>query len=538
MGHRELVAALRQAALWRLGLLLGLAAVCGGLHARSGEPMDLGATYVYATLAVAFLFSVVTYLWLRLESVLTPRLVPLTLTVDLTAVTALTAFSGGATSIFGFLYTVVILEAAVLGGLGPGLVVTTAASGVFVGLAFLDRAGLVVHANHLYFGAPAPQREDFWVIVALQLCAFYLVAILSGQLARRIGFLERQQENLLEHFSTGYLAAGPEGQLTFINSAGRRILGLGPAPLLGTPLPEVFRTDPPGQNPATQSLSLRKEFFERPCLHWSPDGRQVPLEVTTTFIRERGHHIAGVMAHFSDQTLVQELENTLRQQDRLALAGELSASLAHEVRNPVAAIRSTAQELAAAPDAPDDIRRQLFDILMRESDQLNRVVSHFLEYARLNVASRTPVNVRALLNEVVLLLDREPERVAAATIETVWQADRAQVAADVGLLKQAFLNIAQNALDAMPEYGTLRITTRPAARPGLLEIEFADTGAGMTAEQVAHVFEPFFTTKASGTGLGLAIVHRIVQAHGGTIEVNSQPGKGTRVIVRLPASEA
>ena len=528
---------MRQVALWRMSVLLVLLAVCVALHAQAGFDVDLAATYVYAVLTVAYLFAAALYVWLRSRPTLGPLVVALSLTADVVAVTAIAGFSGGANSIFGFLYTIVILEAVALGGMRSGLITTTTVSVLFMALAMLHRAGMILHAAYLPFGSDAPTQSDFWVFVAMRVGAFYIVAILSGQLAHRIGHLERQQETLLEHFSTGYLAADPEGRLTFINSAGRRILGLGPAPLLGTPLTEVFRTDPPARNPASLSLQLRKEFFETPCVHWNPDGRQIPLQITTAFIRSRGHRIGGVMAHFSDQTLVHELEQSLRQQDRLALAGELSASLAHEVRNPVAAIRGATQELSTRDrGGRDPIEQQLFNILLRESDQLNRVVTHFLEYARISVSERLPVNVRALLDEVVQFVSREPQRIAGVTVETRWQANGATVAADLGLLKQAFLNITQNALDAMPNGGILRIATQPAPRPGALDIVIEDTGEGMSDEDVKHVFEPFFSTKSSGTGLGLAIVHRIVQAHAGEIHVRSKPGSGTRICVRLPLS--
>lgn len=529
---------LQQIARWRIGLLLALLATCVALHSRAGLVMDVAALYVYAILIVAYVVAVAVLFWLRSRPIVPRAILPLTLAVDLTAITALTAFSGGVDSIFGVLYMVAILEAAALSGPSASMAAATGASLAYAAVALVQQAGGFSQVSYLRIGTVDPSATDLWAYTGLRIFAFYLVAILSGHLARRIGHMERQQAALLEHFATGYLAADPEGRVTFLNTAGQRILGCGPPAPRGTPLAELLRTDPPGRNPVSTSLRVRKEFFETACTHWRPDGVAVPLHVTTAFIRQVGHEIGGVMAHFSDQTEVQQLHETLRQQDRLAIAGEFSASLAHEVRNPVAAIRGAAQELADCGErAVDPVERQLFGIILREADQLNHVVTHFLEYARVSVQRRDPVNARLLLEEVLELLRRESDRMATVTVETQWLANGMEVAADIALLKEAFLNVAQNALEAMPDGGTLRITTRPAPRPGLLEVCIEDTGVGMAEEDVRQIFQPFFTKKRTGTGLGLAIVQRIIEAHEGYINVHSRPGAGTQMRIRLPLAE-
>ncbi len=529
---------LRQAAVWRLYLLVALLGVCVTLHARSGFRLNPTVAYMYAMIGVAFVASAMLYLWLRGETAAPPALTALTLLADLVVITALAASSGGVDSIFGVLYMVLILEGAALSGMQGSLGTATAASLAYLFVAVLDSAGAFTQTEYLRIGAADPVKADLWVFAGLRVFAFYLVALLSGVLARRIGHLEREQARLLENFATGYLAADREGRLTFLNSAGRRILGCGFRPVLGMPVTDLFCTGSTGGNPVDLSLRLHKEFYEWQCLHEREDGKTVPLNVTTALIRRAGHEVGGVMAHFSDETLVQELEETLRQQDRLALAGELSASLAHEVRNPVAAIRSAAQELGPqAAAAEDPVETQLLNIIVRESDQLNRVVTHFLEYAGVSAQEQLPVDAGQLLDEVVTLLRREPERMTGIVVQTHYETNGGRVLADVGLLKEAFLNLVQNAVEAMPEGGTLQLSTVPVPRAGHLEVVIADTGTGISAADLPRVFQPFFTTKRTGTGLGLAIVHRIIQAHHGDIRVESPAAGGTHVRVCLPMDE-
>lgn len=533
---------LQQAALWRVCLLLCLFATCLVLHAQAGLHTGPVVAYIYTMLAVAYVTSVMLYFWLRSETRVPRALTSLTVLADLAVVTALIAISGGVDSLFAVLFMVVILEGAALAGMTGSLGAATAASFAYICVALLDASGAIEQMDYLRIGAAEPREADLWVFAGLRIFAFYLVAGLGGVLAQRIGRLERHHVRLLENFATGYLATDRAGRLTFLNQAGRRILGCGPQHVAGLPLTDVLRTTPAGSNPVSLSLQLRKEFGEWHCMHARPDGRTVPLNMTTAFIRVgNGHEVQGVMAHFSDETVVQELQETLRQQDRLALAGELSASLAHEVRNPVAAIRGAAQELGTdlpATDVADPtVEQQLLRIIVRESDQLNRVVSHFLEYARVQRQETHPVDLALLLNEVVALLERDMDRLRGITIEREYRTGDGSVAADVGLLKEALLNLVQNAMEAMPEGGTLRLKVQPAPRPGYLDVTIADTGIGISAENQQRVFQPFFTTKSTGTGLGLAIVHRIVEAHEGEIRVQSQPGAGTQMRVRLPRAD-
>lgn len=230
--------------------------------------------------------------------------------------------------------------------------------------------------------------------------------------------------------------------------------------------------------------------------------------------------------------LILEIEEQLRRADRLSALGELSAGMAHEIRNPLGSIRGTAEILQDGID-PSDKRYEFTRILIKEVDRLNRVVEDFLRFARPAPVERGRFDVNEALREV-LTLTRQPAlkngvrmELAAGMLPPL-PGDREQ-------LKQAFLNMVLNALQAMPGGGALTISTDLV--DDQLRIRFADTGQGIPAENLERIFNPFFTTRQEGTGLGLAITHRIIQGHGGRIEAQSQLGKGTTFTVILPVKE-
>lgn len=227
--------------------------------------------------------------------------------------------------------------------------------------------------------------------------------------------------------------------------------------------------------------------------------------------------------------LILEIEEQLRRADRLSALGELSAGMAHEIRNPLGSIRGTAEILQDAFDA-SDARHEFSRILIREVDRLNSVVQNFLNFAKPTEGDRGLVDPLRVLREVVELTNRQAVQSGVMTELRLQGAPG--VAGDAGQLKQAFLNLVLNAFQAMPEGGRLTLESRVEA--GRLLLEFRDTGKGIVPENLDRIFNPFFTTRPDGTGLGLAITHRIVQGHRGTLSVVSQSGLGTTFTLSFP----
>jgi signal transduction histidine kinase/uncharacterized protein with PQ loop repeat len=228
----------------------------------------------------------------------------------------------------------------------------------------------------------------------------------------------------------------------------------------------------------------------------------------------------------------------VKERERLAALGQMAAGLAHEIRNPLGSIKGAAQYLLPAEGAKPDASSEFLQIIVEEVNRLNKIVSQFLDYARPYRGDQSPLDINMLVRKTVQLLEREE---GAARVEiTTNLADLPQARADAEQLRQVFLNLLLNALQAMPNGGkmhvstSLRKATRRGATAAFLEVRFRDTGVGIPAGDLKNLFVPFFTTKEDGTGLGLPISQRIVENHGGTIEVRSRPGQGSTFIVLLP----
>jgi len=238
---------------------------------------------------------------------------------------------------------------------------------------------------------------------------------------------------------------------------------------------------------------------------------------------------------FQDLTQVRTLEETSRRQDRLAAIGRMAASIAHEIRNPLAAMRGSIQMLRSEMDQ-DSSHAELMEIILRESDRLNRIITDFLSYARPRSLVQSRVNVGDLLHQTFALLKHSPEILESQNIVEELPGESLVAQADEGQLKQVFWNLARNALQAMPQGGTLKAQLQRNSN-NRLRISFSDTGRGMTPDQVEHLFEPFSST-TGGTGLGLSIVYQIIRDHGGTINVRSREGQGTTITVELPMANS
>src|SRR2546425_8612504 len=227
------------------------------------------------------------------------------------------------------------------------------------------------------------------------------------------------------------------------------------------------------------------------------------------------------------------MEARMRQADRLATLGRMAANIAHEIRNPLASLTG-AIEVLTSPVATDDTRERLSQIVARESERLNNIIKNFLEYTRPAPLSITTLDVAAAIEEVLVLLEH---RARPGSLKTVRDfAPSILWAVDAQQFRQILWNLCLNALEAMPEGGELRVAAEVVG--DRLEGSVTDSGEGIGANDLSHVFEPFFSTKPEGTGLGLALVHRIVQEHGGEIDVRSSPGLGTTFTLSLPSRNA
>jgi two-component system, NtrC family, sensor histidine kinase PilS len=227
------------------------------------------------------------------------------------------------------------------------------------------------------------------------------------------------------------------------------------------------------------------------------------------------------------------MEESVRRKDRLAAVGRVAAGLAHEIRNPLGAMRGSIQVLQLQTP-PESSQGKLMDIVLRESDRLNSIITNFLTYARPRINNFSETDVSEAINDTFTLLRHSPDVKENHVLEVELPKKPVLIAADSTQLKQIFWNLARNSIQAMPDGGTFRVRLEEVHN-NRIKIIFSDTGNGMSPEQVERLFEPFSNSTTGGTGLGLSIVYQIIRDHNGTINVRSIEGKGTTIGVELPS---
>jgi two-component system sensor histidine kinase PilS (NtrC family) len=474
---------------------------------------------------------------------------------DLALVSALVLFSGGKDSVFTFLYVAVGLYA---GMLFPGVgALACAAAGAFA------YAGVLLLGHRGWLG-PGLGSEALPVLItswAEHASALLGAAGLSGFLSRELvrtgtALAERTQDlaqlrtlhqRTVESLKSGLLTTDLEGRVTSFNQEAQRITGLTRERALGRDLEEVLpgvRALQRGARAAETGARARMQFA-------GPGARLLHLGIGAYVLRDASGEACGEVVIFQDVTDVVAMERELRRSERLAAIGELSASIAHEIRNPLAAISGSIQVMQSNGPARAVESSRLMEIVMREVDRLDRLIGDFLSFARPGEPQIELVPLAELVSEVLEMF--EASRPAKVAVECDLH-EGLGVHADPGQLRQVLWNLIVNAAQAMPEGGTVRIEARSAHRrppqdsgtagrmdekkPVWAEITVMDQGVGIPRELVDRVFDPFFTTKTGGTGLGLAIVHRVIAEHRGLVRVERGAGAfRTAIRVSLPRAE-
>jgi two-component system sensor histidine kinase PilS (NtrC family) len=391
-----------------------------------------------------------------------------------------------------------------------------------------------------------PGRVGYFVIV--HLVAFVAVALLSSYLSERLrvqgrelderrGAVARLQalnENIIESIHSGLVTTDLDGRIRFMNRGGAEITGLSIEEVDGWNIRDLFALEE-GALSETRALALakRRVRFER---HFErPDGYGIYLGIALSSLQDRSGAPLGYIFIFQDLTEIHALEQEVRLKERMAALGEMAAGMAHELRNPLAAISGSVQFLKGDL-RPSGETLELMDIILRESQRLDQAIRDFLTFARPGIFAPQRSDLVRLLEESVKLLRKSAEFRPSHRIDTRYGSEELWCDIDPNRMKQVFWNLATNALKAMPHGGTLRIEVFAQSAGDRLEICFADEGIGMDDRAIEGYFQPFRSSFEEGTGLGAAIVYRLVEEHGGKIALESKPGAGTRVRIQLPRS--
>ena len=340
--------------------------------------------------------------------------------------------------------------------------------------------------------------------------------------------LQAFNEDIIHSMRGGLLTTDLNGRVLLMNRAGAEITGY-PFGTVSGDLQSLF----PGFWPVESDDQGDPTAVRREMEFRTPSGAIKFLGISISPLRTAQNQISGYVFNFQDLTELKRLEREVEVKERMAAVGRLSAAIAHEIRQPLTAMSGALHELARLAPLDDDDRR-LVKIVGRESQRLNQIVTDFLDYAREKTYELTETNIAGLLDETLTLFERQPGTAGKYKIDRNFIARDAKARVDRDRLKQVFWNLFNNALRAMPNGGTLTVKLECDAR--FLRIRVRDTGIGLDPKMATKIFEPFQSGFSDGVGLGLAIVFQILQAHNGSIRVESEMNRGAEFIVELPKS--
>ncbi len=472
-------------------------------------------------------------------------------------VSLIVIITGGVGSLFSVLYFLTIISASIMFYRRGGLLVTLQGGAfymisIFLPFFFPNSAWLDLEGR--YISLPFSYVLYRGIV---HLAAFFAVSFLGSYLseslrkagealeAREIDLAELQKlnENILQSISSGLITTDMEGRIISFNRAAETIIGCRAADCRGQRLLDLvdLRSDwDPYRHPWQEADDNRR--FEGSLMDQSP----TILGMTFSPLRDESGDIKGLICSFQDLTEIKKMEEQIKRSDRLAAIGELAAGVAHEIRNPLASISGSIQVMREDDLPLEDHNLELMDIVTREAEMLNDIISDFLSFANPKPLHLESTSLGGLLEETITLVRRsldEQEKRYIFTIED--EMGHETIFIDPQLIKQVFWNLSLNAIQAMPEGG--RLTVRLKGEPWMggageepggdrVVIEFEDTGCGIDNQEMEKIFTPFYSTKENGTGLGLSIVFKVVEQHQGSMEIESRKGEGTVFRLRFPSN--
>ncbi len=409
---------------------------------------------------------------------------------------------------------------------------------------FVSLAVLTGNAVVDTFGPGLDPRRAVQV-VSFHVVALLVVGLLASKLSGRhssgreleettktLASLRVRHERIVESIRSGLITTDLDGTIYTINRAAAEITGQRLDEIQGKNINSLFGDI---QEQIDLSLAAAGDGEQLPRFETdlvTPDGFAVRIGFSVSLLFSETNDATGLIITFQDLTEIRSMEDSVRRKDRLAAVGRVAAGLAHEIRNPLGAMRGAIQVLESTTPK-ESTQASLMDIIMKESDRLNSIITNFLSYARPAAGEFVETDVGAAIRDTFTLLKHSPDVREGHVLAEDLPAKPVIVSADPTQLKQIFWNLARNAMQAMPDGGKLTVGVRPIPN-NRVRITVEDSGRGMSPEQVEKLFEPFAESTTGGTGLGLSIVYQIVKDHNGVINIRSAEGKGTTITIDLP----
>ena len=357
-------------------------------------------------------------------------------------------------------------------------------------------------------------------------------------LTRRLEDVKNFTESIIQSIGSGIIITEMNDTITYINKAGERILGYGKEELMGRPFGIFSLKEKQSAIPSflndPDDMDTRKEGWMK-----KKDHTEFPVGFTiNNHLSIRGEKIGKIVV-FRDLTNVYKIQEEILRMDRLVSLGKLASGIAHELRNPLAGIKTTAQALGEEMSG-DDSRREYLHRITKEIDRLNDLLKTFFSFAKPQNLNLVHCHIKDIINEIIPFLIKEIADKGIRFVEA-YHPQLPKIKVDKTQMHQVFLNLFLNAIQAMPSGGELKIEASPMTsdplkgfKQNFIRVVISDTGRGIPSQIVHKIFDPFFTTKPRGIGLGLSITYQIIKKHGGTIKVESEWERGTSFVINLP----
>ncbi|SPF39599.1 PAS/PAC sensor signal transduction histidine kinase [Syntrophobacter sp. SbD1] len=469
---------------------------------------------------------------------------------DLGAVSVLVYMTGGIESSFSFLYMLVIISSALLLYRRGSLLTASACSLIYGLLLDLQYFGWISPLQLVAGTGQARDSGTYFFTILMHVAGFFLLGFVAGYLAEevqkyRLRVSEGEGElrklatlhaSIVQSMSSGLLTLDLNGLITFSNNAAQEILGMKSGDIAGHCLTELFSGVELAGLTKNNQAEGRGPANRREADYAHPSGVPVTIGYSASVLQNENAETFGWTIIFIDLTRFKAIEEHIQRMERLVLAGRFAAEIAHEIKNPLAAI-SGAMQMLRGEVGQNELNKKLMGIVQREIERINALVTEFLWMAKGSPksAQTEDVPVCPVIEEIIALLKAKKQLNASHKISTYFKASPS-VKIDPNHLHRVLWNLLVNALEAMPQGGELSISVnlqQPPDNPDRpIRIEIGDSGCGIAESAFKRIFDPFFTTKANGTGLGLSIVYQLVEKAGGYIEV-SRPHSGSGTIFSL-----